>query len=64
MNTTVNNMKDLTKEIKQILNNYALPSTITNGIISEGFIRDTDDKFEKIAIAINELVKQQVNKQK
>lgn len=62
MNITVNNMRDLTKEIKQILNNFALPAVNTKDGISEGFIRDTDGKFNKIAIEINELVKQQANK--
>lgn len=62
MNITVNNMRDLTKEIKQILNNFALPVVNTKDGISEGFIRDTDGKFNKIAIEINELVKQQANK--
>jgi hypothetical protein len=45
-----------TKEILQIINNHALPSTgqWKNGelIVSRGFIRDIDDKFNKIACDI------------
>ena len=39
-------------EIVRILNDYSLPATGT----SEGFLRDSDGKFNKVATAINDKV--------
>ena len=55
-------IKEIERQVLNILNAYALPPTVIeyeNGkvkTISDGFIRDSDGKFKKIAIEISKIM--------
>ena len=46
---------DKVKEVKQIINNYAFPSVYYDGKINQGFIKDIDGTFDRIAEKIVKL---------
>ena len=59
-------LKEIEKMVLSVINAHAFPSVVTSyksgkiEIVSDGFIKDTDEKFKKIA---NEIARKIINEE-